>query len=237
MSAARAPHFTPAFFQFLRDLASNNSRDWFQANKQRYEVHVRTPMLRFITDLKPRMARISPRINVDPKPLGGSMQRINRDTRFSKDKSPYKPCAGAMFGLETGGGDEALMLGYHLSLSPAANKAYVGLWEPDAKALDKIHTRIMVKPDEWKKAVGGKFAARHAFEGESLKRPPKVAACTVQQDHPLIDDLKRKSHAAAATFEEKAVCSADFLDEYVEVAKLGSPLMTYLCGTLKLPYA
>jgi uncharacterized protein (TIGR02453 family) len=229
----RQPHFSPSFFHFLCQLAKNNSREWFLANKPMYEEHVKTPMLRFITDLKPRMAKISPRIDVDPKPVGGSMQRLNRDTRFSKAQSPYKTIVGAMFGHD-GGGD--LMLGYRMSLAPGDIKAFVGLWEPDGPTLDKIRTRIMVKPDEWKKVVGGNFAAQYTFEGESLKRPPKVGSCAVEADHSLIDDLKRKSHAAAATFDEKAVCSEDFLDEYVQVAKLGSPLMSFLCGTLKLPY-
>lgn len=224
------PHFSPAFFKFLKGLAKNNTRDWFTANKKAYETDVKAPMMQFIADLKPKMARISKHIDVDPKPVGGSMQRMNRDTRFSKDKSPYKTNVGAMFPL-TGAGD--LMLGYHISLLPDDKgpqiKAYVGIWEPDGPTIEKIRTRIMVKPDEWKKAVGGTFAKCHVFEGESLKRPPKVGDCAVEDDHPLLDDLKRKSHAACAEFDEKAACSAGFIDEYVETAKLGSPLMTFLC--------
>jgi len=221
-------YFSPAFFMFLRGLVKNNTREWFLANKKSYESDVKAPMLRFIADLKPRMAKISKHIDVDPKPVGGSMQRMNRDTRFSKDKSPYKTNVGAMFPL-TGAGE--LMLGYHLSLLPDDKgpqiKAYVGIWEPDGPTIEKIRTRIMVKPDEWKKAVGGTFAKCHVFEGESLKRPPKVGDCAVEEDHPLIDDLKRKSHAACAEFDEKSACSARFIDQYVETAKLGSPLMAF----------
>ncbi len=246
MSASLQPHFTPAFFQFLRQLAKHNSPEWFKDHKAEYEQHVKGPMLRFIADLRPRIAKISTHIEVDPKLVGGSMQRMNRDTRFSKDKSPYKTSVGAMFGHDVGSGKE-LKLGYHLSLAPdkggereagkaSGTKAYVGIWEPDAKALDAIRTRIMVKPDEWKKAVGARFAASHTFEGESLKRPPKVGDCAVDPSHPLIDELKRKSHAAAAAFDEKTVCAPDFLDEYVEAVKAGSPLMAFLCGALKLPY-
>src|SRR5688572_14778506 len=109
------PHFTPAFFKFLRNLGANNTRDWFLKNKPAYEQDVKAPMLRFIADLKPRMGRISPTIEVDPKPVGGSMHRLNRDTRFSKDKSPYKTSVTATF-RHGGAGD--LMLGYHLSLEP-----------------------------------------------------------------------------------------------------------------------
>jgi uncharacterized protein (TIGR02453 family) len=230
-----APHFTPAFFRFLRDLSKDNTRDWFLANKPRYEEDVKAPALRFITDLKPRMAKLSPRIEVSEKPVGGSMQRMNRDTRFSKDKSPYKTNVGLMFGHEGAG---ELMLGYHLSLAaaPAGIKAYVGLWEPDGPTLDAVRTRIMVKPDEWTKAVRGKFAERFAFEGESLKRPPKVNGCIVEADHPLIEDLKRKGHAAAAAFDEKAACAPGFLDEYMATLRLGLPLMAFLCGAIKRPW-
>ena len=231
------PHFSPAFFKFLNGLARNNTREWFLANKKSYEADVKAPMLQFITDLKPRMAKISRHIDVDPKPVGGSMQRMNRDTRFSKDKSPYKTNVGAMFALD-GAGD--LMLGYHLSLMPGDKgpqiKAYVGIWEPDGPTIEKIRTRIMVKPDEWAKATGGSFAKCHVFEGESLKRPPKVGDFAVKEDHPLIDDLKRKSHAACAEFDEKAACSAGFIDEYVEIVKLVSPLMTFLCKATSVAF-
>lgn len=228
-----APHFTPAFFRFLKGLANNNSREWFLAHKGDYEADVKAPMLRFITDLQPRMAKVSPRIDVDPKLVGGSMQRMNRDTRFSKDKSPYKTNVGAMFGHAAAGD---LMLGYHLTLAPGAIKAYVGLWEPEGPTLEKVRAGIIAKPDEWKKAIGGKFAATHTFEGESLKRPPSVGGRAINPDHPLINDLKRKSHAAAATFDEKAACAPDYLDRYIEAVKVGSPMMTFLCGTLKVPY-
>lgn len=221
-----APHFTPSLFTFLRGLAKNNTKEWFTAHKDDYEAHVKEPMLRFIADLEPRMAKISPRIEVIPKVVGGSMQRINRDTRFSKDKSPYKACASAMFGHDKAG---ELKLGYHLAIMPGSIKAYVGLWEPDGPVLEKVRTRIMVKPDEWTKAIGGAFGKSHTFEGESLKKPPKIDGCVIEADHPLVEDLKRKSHAACTTFTEKDVTSAKFLDEYVASVKAGVPLMAFLC--------
>lgn len=220
------PHFTPAFFQFLRQLARNNSREWFQANKAAYEEHVKAPALRFVAELKPRMAKVSPRIDVDPKPVGGSMSRLNRDTRFSKDKSPYKTNVGLMF-THDGCGD--LMLGYHLSLAPGDIRAYAGIWEPDGPMLEAIRSRMLSHADEWKKAAGPAFRARFTFDGESLKRPPKVKDKPIDPDHPLIEDLKRKSHAAYATFDEKSVCAPGFIDEYVAAAKAAAPLMAFVC--------
>lgn len=230
------PHFTPAFFKFLRQLSKNNSREWFLAHKDEYEQHVKAPMARFITDVMPGMKKISPHIDVDPKPVGGSMGRLNRDIRFSNDKSPYKTSMVAMF-PHVKAGD--LLLGYRVSLGPGDIKAYSGLCDPDGATLEKIRTRIMVKPGDWRKAVGEPddgFLARYTFEGESLKRPPKVGECAVEPDHPLIDDLKRKGHAASTPFDEKTVCSPDFLDAYLESAKVGAPLMTFLCKAVGVPF-
>ena len=80
-------HFAPELFDFLRELRQNNNRDWFQANRERYESHVREPMLRFIEDFGPHLEQISPHFVADPRPVGGSMFRIHRDVRFASEKS------------------------------------------------------------------------------------------------------------------------------------------------------
>jgi uncharacterized protein (TIGR02453 family) len=178
------------------------------------------------------MAKISPRIDVDPKPVGGSLGRLNRDTRFSKDKSPYKTSMVAMFGHDKAGE-------LRLSLAPGEIKAYTGLCDPDGPTLEKIRTRIMVQPGEWRNAVGEPddgFLSRYTFEGESLKRPPKIGTCAPEEDHPLIEDLKRKSRAASMKFDEKAACATDFIDAYMESVKLGSPLIVFVCKAIDVPY-
>lgn len=86
----RKAYFGPGLFDFLRDLAAHNDRAWFQAHQERYESEVRGPLLRFIGDFGPVLRGISARFLSDPRPVGGSMFRLHRDTRFSKDKSPYK---------------------------------------------------------------------------------------------------------------------------------------------------
>ena len=88
-------HFTPELFRFLRQLKRNNNREWFAGNKQRYIDVVRDPLLQFIEDFAPRLHTITPHLVADPRPVGGSMFRIYRDVRFSKDKSPYKTAATA----------------------------------------------------------------------------------------------------------------------------------------------
>src|SRR5215471_5421701 len=95
-------YFNPGLFEFLHQLQSHNNRDWFLENKERYEKQVRAPVLRFITDLGPGLRKINSHIVADPSPTRGSMMRIYRDIRFSKDKSPYKTSVAAHFWHDKG---------------------------------------------------------------------------------------------------------------------------------------
>ncbi len=92
-----ASYFTPGSLKFLRDLAANNERDWFQSNKERYLSLIQEPALQLIEDFAPRLAKISKHFVADPRPQGGSLFRIYRDIRFSKDKTPYKTYVGDAF--------------------------------------------------------------------------------------------------------------------------------------------
>jgi len=87
-SISKPGSFRPEFFRFLRDLAKNNNRPWFQAHKSTYESEVLTPSLAFVEAVAPKVAAISPMLVGDARPVGGSLMRIYRDVRFSKDKSP-----------------------------------------------------------------------------------------------------------------------------------------------------
>lgn len=224
-----ATHFTPESFKFLNQLKRNNSSDWFHANKTRYEEHVKGPMLAFVAELAPRMAKLSKHIRVDPKPVGGSMLRVNRDTRFSKDKSPYKTSIGARFMLQ--GAGEA-MLGYYLSIEPGNNRGYAGIWEPEGPALTAIRKRIMDRSKEWDAAAGAAFRKRFEFDGESLKKPPKGVA----EDHPHAEDLRRKSFAAFTRFDDRDVCDAKFMDRYVRACEEGAGLMRFVCAAIDVKY-
>ena len=91
------PYITPKLFSFLRDLKNNNDREWFEANKDRFEEEVRSPLLAFIDDFAEPLYKISPHFRADARKSGGSLFRIYRDVRFSKDKTPYKTHAGVHF--------------------------------------------------------------------------------------------------------------------------------------------
>jgi uncharacterized protein (DUF2461 family) len=94
--------FTPKFFEFFNALAKNNSREWFNQHKSDYQQAVVQPMCAFIDAMAPRLRKISPHFIADSRPHGGSMFRIYRDVRFSKDKSPYKLHAACQFRHELG---------------------------------------------------------------------------------------------------------------------------------------
>jgi uncharacterized protein (TIGR02453 family) len=227
----RTPHFSPSLFAFLRELSRNNNREWFLANRARYEREVRDPLLQFIADFAHHLRRISPHFVADPRPVGGSLFRIYRDTRFSRDKRPYKTVAAAQFRHEQGKNVHAP--GFYLHLEPGNVFAGAGLWHPDAETLRAVRDAIVAKSGNWKRAVSGKaFRERFELGGEALKRPPRG----YDPEHPLIDDLKRRDFVAMTPFDDAEVLAADFLDRYAEVSRRARPFMRFLTVAVGLPF-
>ena len=136
-----AAYFTKDLLGFLSDLAAHNNREWFQANKERYEQSVRDPFLQLVADLQPRLKKISPHFVADPRPVGGSMMRIYRDTRFSKDKTPYK--TGVMAHFWHAKGKEGATPAFYLRLRPGESAAGGGIWHPEPDALKRIRNAIV----------------------------------------------------------------------------------------------
>jgi uncharacterized protein (TIGR02453 family) len=139
-------YFGPGLLGFLKDLRLHNDRGWFLANQQRYGKGVREPFLRLIADLAPGLKKISPNFIVDPRPNKGSLMRIYRDIRFSKDKSPYKTYAPAHFWQANGKDGAAPAYFLHLEPGNSENKPEPSarqrasclprpLWPPQHRAL------------------------------------------------------------------------------------------------------
>lgn len=224
-TAAQHTGIGPGLFRFLRDLKANNRREWFLENKDRYEVEVRRPMLRFISDLAPRLARISRQFVADPRPVGGSLFRIHRDTRFSKDKTPYKTSVAAHFHHRASGKDVHAP-GFYLHIEPGRCLAGAGIWQPEAEALKRIRDAIVARPAEWRAAA----PRSGPLEGHSLKRPPGG----YDPQHPLIEDVKRKDFITTISLTEAQVCSPRFLADYVRACEAMSPLVRFLTRALGL---
>lgn len=220
-------HFSPAMFQFLQELGRNNNRDWFMENKERYERVVREPCLRFITDVGARLTTISRHIEADPRPNGGSLSRIYRDIRFSKDKSPYKTHV-AMHFWHRRASEEKPSPGFYLHLDSGRSMSASGLWQPDAATLKKVRGTIVKNPRSW----GAVLKANPQFEGESLQRPPPG----FPRDHPFIEDLKRKDFVATLPFTDAQVTSPSFLDAYLSTCRSMAPLDAFLAKAVGLPW-
>lgn len=224
-------HFRPATFAFLRELAANNDRDWFAANKARYEADVRDPGIEFIADFGPRLDKISSHFVADTRTVGGSLFRIYRDTRFSKDKTPYKTNTGMHFRHELA--KDVHAPGYYLHLEPRACFAGVGIWQPDTATLTRIREAIVADPAAWKRSAYGKrftdvFTSR---DGDTLKRPPRG----YDPDHPYVEDLKRKDFTAGARLTQSQVTAPGFVDEYARMCKAATPFMRFLCDAIGIP--
>lgn len=222
-------HFTPRLFGFLRDLAAHNDRDWFLAHQDDYERHVREPALDFIAEAAGPLGKISPHLVADTRKVGGSLFRIQRDLRFSNDKSPYKVNTGMHFRHFMA--KDVHAPGVYLNLQPRACFMGAGIWRPDGPTTLAIRTAIVEDPDGWRrvtKALGGELE----LGGDVLQRPPKG----FDPDHPLIDDLRRKDFTAGTPLTQSEVTSADFLDLLTAKSRRAAPLMEFLCRAIEVPF-
>jgi uncharacterized protein (TIGR02453 family) len=225
------PHFGPALFDFLSELEENNTRDWFQANKPRYERDVKGAALAFIRDFEAPLHAVSPHFQAIPKAVGGSLFRIHRDVRFSKDKSPYKTHTGVHFRHEQA--KDAHAPGFYLHLAPGEIFGGFGIWMPPNPALNKIRDAIVARPDAWAAIQRDLAVADMPCDfGEALVRVPRGYPA----DHPHAEALKRKSHAATAAFEPAQVFEADFIQRYAAACQRAAPLMRFLCEALGVAF-
>jgi uncharacterized protein (TIGR02453 family) len=215
----------------LKDLTENNTREWFHKNKHRYEDHVRDPGIRFITDFAGHLKALSEHFRSDPRTVGGSMFRIYRDTRFSKDKTPYKTAIGIQFRHELG--KDAHAPGFYLHINRDGCFAGAGMWQPDSPSLRMIREAIVEDPQAWKRTVGAKsFRDAFVLEGDRLKRPPKG----FDPDHPLVQDLKRKDFIGVAKVSPKMITDPRLPQELAKLLKKGTPLVKFLCDAVGVPF-
>ena len=224
-------YFGKDTFKFFRDLARHNERPWFHANKARYEAQVREPFLALIADLAEPLAQVSPHYRADARPLGGSLFRIQRDTRFANDKTPYKNHAGAQFFHARGRKAEAPV--FYVHLQPGASFVGAGLWHPQPETQRRVRAFLVDNPAAWKKAAHAPaFTRRYAMEGDTLVRPPRG----YDPAHELIVDLKRKDFVATRAIEDEVMLGPRLKQVLAEdFARLG-PLVDYLCAALDLEF-
>ncbi len=202
------------------ELRFNNRREWFQANKHRYEALARQPFLRFIEDFAPRLARISP----DYVAGSRSLFRIYRDTRFSTHKAPYKTHVAAQFRHRLG--QDVHMPGFYIHIEPNNCFLSAGMWMPEPENLRRIRAAIARQDPRWLQ-IRSKFV----LDGEGkLTRPPRGYS----QAHPLIEDLKQKSFTVSCNLEENEVCSEELPATVEKIFRKLLPLNQFLSEVLQL---
>jgi uncharacterized protein (TIGR02453 family) len=227
-----AAYFTGKSFSFLRSLARHNERGWFQAHKADYETHVRAPFQRLLGDLQPALAGVSAHYRSDPRAVGGSLFRIQRDTRFANDKSPYKGWQGAR--LFHARRRETAAPSFYLHLEPGASFAGAGLWHPEVPTQRRVRQFIFENPGSWRAAAHAPAFRRRFDLGEDdmLVRPPHGFPA----DFAFIDDLRRRNFVAWRSIDDDAMAGPRLRQALERDLAALAPFVDYLCAALDLEF-
>jgi uncharacterized protein (TIGR02453 family) len=216
-------HFNPEAMKFLRGLIKNNDREWFNARKPVYERELKAPMLALIDEINHAMAEFAPDHIRDPKKI---MMRIYRDTRFAKDKRPYKRQVSAWWakrGMEkTSGG------GFYFHVSPKEVLVSIGVYMPEREQLRAIRDWMAENHEEYRAMVKKIFKTRGAgmtdIDGYALTRMPKGFA----SDHPADELLRARNWGMHAYLPADTALKANFANEIVKRFRLAAPLIASL---------
>lgn len=211
---------------FLKELKKNNNKTWFEANRKQYEA-AKLNMLNLADDLIKSIGTFD-------APIGqltakNCIFRINRDVRFSKDKSPYKSNMACYFNRNGKNGKGA---GYYVHIEPGNSMAGGGIWMPEAPVLAGIRQEIDYNLDAWKKVVQNK-SFKQKFPGgvksnDMLVRPPKG----YDEDNPAIEFLKMKSFVVTKTFTDKDLQGKNLVKEIAGTFKVMKPLLDFINSSL-----
>ena len=207
--------------QFLKDLKKNNNKEWFDKHRATYET-AKNNFREFIGELILNISKFDPAVKqLEPKEC---VFRINRDIRFSKDKTPYKiNLAGSI----SPGGKKSFTAGYYIHVQPGASFLAGGMWQPEPVYLNAIRQEIDYNADEFKKIISAK-AFKTNFgtlsDEDKLKTVPKG----YDKTHPHIEWLKHKSYIVIHELSDKDVLSKTFLKQCTTVLHTIHPLNSFL---------
>ncbi|HWZ29368.1 MAG TPA: DUF2461 domain-containing protein [Gemmatimonadales bacterium] len=230
--------FSSATLRFFRDLARHNNKPWFEAHRADYERDVKDPMRELIELLDVRLARFAPEITGDPK---RSLFRINRDIRFSKDKSPYKTNAACWFwhrdaDPRVGDSAEAGGAGFYFHLGPKRSLVGAGIWMPPRPLLARLREGIAERPQGFEKVVKNAGFLRRfgGLDDEAvLKRVPRG----FNPEHRAASWLRYQSFTAGRSLSDRDVVGGGLLKTLEANFKGLLPLVRWLNGSLGLKAA
>lgn len=207
--------------QFIDDLTENNNREWFLDNKKRYEkfkADYQNLVAEFLAEMKP----LDPSLEL--LEVKNCTFRINRDIRFSKDKTPYKNHLGIWMSSGAKGANRA---GYYIHIGKNESFVAGGFYSPEAEDLKKVRKEIAFFYDDLEEIVAEK-AFKKIYEkldtSNSLKNAPK----DYEKDHPAIEFLKLKSFTATQKFEYNEATKSDFVKKTVEKLIVLKPLNDFI---------
>jgi uncharacterized protein (TIGR02453 family) len=228
--------FTPAALRFFRGLAKNNNKKWFEEHRADYEGEVREPMRDLIGEMNARFTKFAPEIGGDPK---RSMFRINRDIRFSSDKSPYKTHAACWFHhrratSRVGSEADAGSAGFYFHLEPGKSFVGGGLWMPPRPQLNRLRDAIANDPDGFDRMARGVTKKYGGLDDEAvLKRMPRGFA----EDHPAAKWLRYRSFVSGRPVTDAQVTDAKLPTLLAKEFQGLLPLVRWLNGALGFPTA
>lgn len=213
--------FGPKALAFFEALAFHQTKAWFEENRALYESDVRGPLAALVADLTAELARREIPLAGDPK---RSIFRINRDVRFSKDKSPYKTNAGATLTRDGAKLSQGLL---YVQVAPKASFVAVGFYEPEPEQLAALRGAMVRKPERWAAVKAGLEAAGLSLSREwSTKRMPRGFE-TVDPASPLAEDLKMKSVVVSRPLSADEILRPGLVGTIADFAGTGRGLLDF----------
>ena len=214
-------HFTPAALKFLRGLARNNDREWFEARREIFEHEIKQPMHAVITEVNDALAAFAPEHVRDPRK---AMFRIYRDTRFSADKRPYKDHVGVWWvrsGLEKTSG-----AGFYFHIGPKEVIVAAGAYMPTSEQLLAIRRHMDANYAEVRSILDNRKlrSLMQEWDGEPMKRVPKGFA----QDSPAADLLRCRKWGLSATLPAELATEPKLVKEVARRFEAAAPLVQFL---------
>ncbi|MDC6366466.1 MULTISPECIES: DUF2461 domain-containing protein [Flavobacteriaceae] len=212
---------TEDFSTFLQELSNNNHKDWFKAHKKHYENDVKTPFLNLLEELLPSLCEWDPRILPDPKK---ALFRINKDVRFSKDKTPYHTIVKAGFSPY---GKKSFLPGYYLGIDAINIHVGGGLFMLRGPELKKVREHMLYNPEELIQIVEATNFVQNfgRLKGEKAKRLDKNFLSVAKKT----DLIYHKQFYAMAEFPLEPFYGGNgLLEEIMVHFEAIKPLNTYL---------
>ena len=218
-------YFSPDYLEFFKELAANNNKEWFDQNRKRYETVVREPFKNFIGQLILEMAKSNPELDIEAK---DAIFRINRDIRFSKDKTPYKLNNSAL--ISPAGRKDKNNPGIYLEFGPEKLGVYGGIYMPSPTQVQKVRSYMLENLKGWEAAIN-KTAFRKAYgdiQGEKSKRIPKEFREAAEK-HSLHYNKQWYYHADLSP---EVILSENLMDTILDLWNKAQPVKNFLSNAI-----